>query len=50
MFLRGLNKTKRRKQNITSALDIKNEIWGLTMHFLEIIKLQFREKTNVMHC
>ena len=36
-------KTMQRKQNLASAFGIQKENWGLgiTMHFSEIIKLQF---------
>ena len=35
-------KTMRRKQNLASDFGIQN--WGETMHFSEIIKLQFGKK------
>ena len=31
----------RKKQNLGSALGIQKEIWGATMHFSEILKLQY---------
>ena len=37
-------KTIRRKKNLASAFGISKENWGVTMHFSEIIKLQFRKK------
>ena len=37
-------KTMRREQNLVSALGIQKDDLGLTMHFSEIIKLQFGKK------
>ena len=34
----------RRTQNLTSTLGIQKEKFGVTMHFSEIIKLQFVKK------
>ena len=40
----------RRKQNLANARGILKRKLGVTMHFSEIIKLQFDEKKNVIHC
>ena len=37
-------KTIRRKQHLAGAFGISKENYGVTMHFSEIIRLQFREK------
>ena len=34
----------RRKQNLANAIGIAREKLGVTMHFSEIIKFQFRKK------
>ena len=41
-------KTIRGKQNLASAFGIQKENWGVTMHFLEIVKLLFGK--NAIHC
>ena len=37
-----------RKQNLASALGIPKEKLGVTMHFSEIIKLQFRKNYHTL--
>ena len=39
-----------RKPNLASALGIQKENWGVTMHFSEIIKLQFGKEHNTVLC
>ena len=39
----------RKKQTLVSALGIQNKI-GVTMHFLEIIKLQFGKERHTSLC
>ena len=45
-----------RKQNLASALGIQKENWGgggglgVTMHFSEIIKLQFGKERHALLC
>ena len=42
-------KTMRRKQNLGSSdFGIQKEKWGETMHFSEIIKLQFGKKCHTL--
>ena len=43
-------KTMQRKQNLVSALGIQKENLGVTMHFSDIIKLQFGRKRNTLLC
>ena len=43
-------KTVRRKQNVASALGIQKENLGVTMHFSEIIKLQFGKQRHTLIC
>ena len=43
-------KTMRRKQNLASAAGIQKENWRVTMHFSEIIKLQFGKKCHTLLC
>ena len=38
------SKAMRRKQDLASTLGIQKQNWGVTMHFSEIIKLQFGNK------
>ena len=40
----------RRKPHLASALGIQKENWGVTMHFSEIIKLQFGKEHNTVLC
>ena len=40
-------KTIHRKQNLSNAFGISKEIW-VTMHFSEIIRLQFRKKSYTL--
>ena len=43
-------KTMQRKQNLASDFGIQKENWGETMHFSEIIKLQFGKKRHTLLC
>ena len=38
------------KQNLVSAFNIQKENWGVTVHFSEIIKLQFGKKCHILLC
>ena len=42
------SKIMRRKQKLASAVGIQKEKWGVTMHFSEIIKLQYGK--NAIRC
>ena len=41
-------KTICKKQNLPNAFGISKENWRVTMHFSEIIKLQFRKKSHTL--
>ena len=43
-------KTIRGKQNLTSTFGIQNRKLGITMHFSEIVKLQFGKKGHTLLC